>query len=111
MKYLQMARSKAREAYVETELIFAYAKTNRLADLEEYISGPNHANITSVCYSLFSTLGPTCILVGNSVLLPLSLHSVMRVCFMLVRWPIDALTNRCMRRLNFSITMYPTLQD
>lgn len=48
VKYLQMARSKARETYVETELIFAYAKTNRLADLEEFISGPNHANITSV---------------------------------------------------------------
>ena len=48
MKYLQMARSKARETYVETELILAYAKTNRLADLEDFISGPNHANITSV---------------------------------------------------------------
>lgn len=48
VKYLQMARSKARETYVETELIFAYAKTNRLADLEEFISGPNHANITLV---------------------------------------------------------------
>lgn len=48
VKYLQMARSKARETFVETELIFAYAKTNRLADLEEFISGPNHANITAV---------------------------------------------------------------
>ena len=40
-----MARKKARESYVETELVFAYAKTNRLADLEEFISGPNNANI------------------------------------------------------------------
>lgn len=48
VKFLQMARKKARETYVETELVFAYAKTNRLADMEEFISGPNHANITQV---------------------------------------------------------------
>ncbi len=48
MKYLQMARKKARETFIETELVYAYAKTNRLADLEEFISGPNHANITQV---------------------------------------------------------------
>ena len=48
VKYLQMARKKTRETFVETELVYAYAKTNRLADLEEFISGPNHANITSV---------------------------------------------------------------
>lgn len=43
-----MARKKARESYVETELIYAYAKTGRLADLEEFISGPNHADIQKV---------------------------------------------------------------
>lgn len=48
VRFLQMARKKARETYIETELVFAYAKTNRLADLEEFISGPNHANITQV---------------------------------------------------------------
>ncbi len=48
VKYLQMARKTTRETFVETELCFAYAKTNRLADLEEFISGPNHANITQV---------------------------------------------------------------
>ena len=45
---MQMARKKAREPYIETELIYAYAKTNRLADLEEFISGPNHAQIQQV---------------------------------------------------------------
>jgi clathrin heavy chain len=50
VKYLQMARKKARETFIETELVFAYAKTNRLADLEEFISGPNHANITQVLH-------------------------------------------------------------
>jgi clathrin heavy chain len=48
VKYLQMARKKARETFIETELIYAYAKTNRLAELEEFISGPNHAQILQV---------------------------------------------------------------
>ena len=53
VKYLQMARKKAREAAIETELVFAFAKTNRLADLEEFISSPNIASIQAVgdrCY-------------------------------------------------------------
>ncbi|CAF1209326.1 unnamed protein product [Didymodactylos carnosus] len=49
VRYLQMARKKARETFVETELAFAYAKTNRLAKLEEFISEPNHAQIQN-CY-------------------------------------------------------------
>ncbi|RNA31500.1 clathrin heavy chain, partial [Brachionus plicatilis] len=48
VKYLVMARKKARETFIESELIFAYAKTNRLAELEEFISGPNHAQIMSI---------------------------------------------------------------
>ena len=53
VRYLQMARKKTRESIIETELVFAFAKTNRLADLEEFISGPNHAQIIQVgerCY-------------------------------------------------------------
>ncbi|XP_044051019.1 clathrin heavy chain 1 isoform X3 [Siniperca chuatsi] len=53
VKFLQMARKKARESYVETELIFALAKTNRLAELEEFVNGPNNAHIQQVgdrCY-------------------------------------------------------------
>lgn len=52
VRYLQMARKKARESYVETELIYAYAKTGRLADLEEFVSGPNHADIQKVKLSI-----------------------------------------------------------
>lgn len=48
VRYLQMARTKAREAAIETELIYAYARTDRLADLEEFISTPNIANIQDV---------------------------------------------------------------
>uniref|UniRef100_A0AAR2JQR3 Clathrin heavy chain n=1 Tax=Pygocentrus nattereri TaxID=42514 RepID=A0AAR2JQR3_PYGNA len=53
VKFLQMARKKARESYVETELLFALAKTNRLSELEEFINGPNNAHIQQVgdrCY-------------------------------------------------------------
>nr|ATP16155.1 putative clathrin heavy chain [Leptinotarsa decemlineata] len=48
VRYLQMARKKARESYIESELIYSYAKTGRLADLEEFISGPNHADIQKI---------------------------------------------------------------
>uniref|UniRef100_A0A671RCM6 Clathrin heavy chain n=1 Tax=Sinocyclocheilus anshuiensis TaxID=1608454 RepID=A0A671RCM6_9TELE len=53
VKFLQMARKKARESFVETELIFALAKTNRLSELEDFINGPNNAHIQQVgerCY-------------------------------------------------------------
>lgn len=49
VRFLQMARKKLRETEIETELVFAFAKTNRLADLEEFISTPNHAQIGQVC--------------------------------------------------------------
>lgn len=48
VRYLQMARKKSRESFIETELCFAYAKTGRLTELEEFISEPNHAQIQQV---------------------------------------------------------------
>ena len=56
VRYLQMARKKARESYIESELIYAYARTNRLADLEEFISGPNHADIQKVIISMIKII-------------------------------------------------------
>ena len=53
VRFLQMAQKKSRDSFVETELIFAFAKTNRLAELEEFISGPNHAQIQQVCVHFF----------------------------------------------------------
>eukprot|EP01134_Creolimax_fragrantissima_P001261 CFRG1261T1 len=41
VRFLNMARQKAREPFIETELVYAYAKCDRLADLEEFINGPN----------------------------------------------------------------------
>ena len=43
-----MAWKKARDTFVESELIFAYAKTARFADLEEFISSPNHADVSKI---------------------------------------------------------------
>ncbi|KAJ1548234.1 hypothetical protein HK096_008280 [Nowakowskiella sp. JEL0078] len=48
VRYLQMARKKVREPIVESELIFSFAKVNRLADLEEFITTPNIAQIQNV---------------------------------------------------------------
>ncbi|KAI9251762.1 hypothetical protein BDA99DRAFT_563473 [Phascolomyces articulosus] len=48
VRYLQMARKQSREPYIETELLFAYAKTDRLSDLEDFIASPNIANIQQV---------------------------------------------------------------
>lgn len=48
VRYLQMARKKLREPVIESELVFAFAKTNRLADMEEFINGPNVAQVANV---------------------------------------------------------------
>ena len=53
VRYLVMARKKARESYVESELVYAFAKTNRLSDLEEFIAAPNHADI-QVAFLLYN---------------------------------------------------------
>ncbi|KAA0714460.1 Clathrin heavy chain 1 [Triplophysa tibetana] len=53
VNFLQMARKKARESHLDTELIFALAKTKRLTELEDFINGPNNAHILQVgerCY-------------------------------------------------------------
>uniref|UniRef100_A0AC35THB5 Clathrin heavy chain n=1 Tax=Rhabditophanes sp. KR3021 TaxID=114890 RepID=A0AC35THB5_9BILA len=48
VRYLQMAHKKSREAFIETELCFAFAKTNRLTDLDSFVTSPNHASIQQV---------------------------------------------------------------
>ena len=48
VRFLQMARKKTREAYIETELVFALAKTDRLTELEDFISSGNNAHIQDV---------------------------------------------------------------
>lgn len=46
--FLKMARKTLQENLVDTELIYAYAKTNNLTELEQFVSGPNVANIQSI---------------------------------------------------------------
>lgn len=48
VQYLLMARNKAKDQLIDTELVYAYAKTERLAEMEEFVSGTNTANIQGV---------------------------------------------------------------
>ncbi|KAG0039653.1 hypothetical protein BGZ82_007237 [Podila clonocystis] len=53
VRYLQMARKESREPFIESELLFAYAKTGRTADLEEILNSPNVAQVQAIgdrCY-------------------------------------------------------------
>ncbi|XLR37495.1 hypothetical protein HN51_024244 [Arachis hypogaea] len=53
VKYLLMVRQKAKEPKVDSELIYAYAKIDRLSDIEEFILMPNVANLQNVGDRLF----------------------------------------------------------
>jgi clathrin heavy chain len=45
VSYLKMARKNIKEAHLDTQLIYALAKVNKLSDMEELISVPNVAKI------------------------------------------------------------------
>ncbi|CAN1325758.1 Clathrin heavy chain 1 [Linum perenne] len=53
VKYLLMVRQKTKEPKVDSELIFAYAKIDRLGEIEEFILMPNVANLQLVGDRLF----------------------------------------------------------
>jgi len=48
VRFLLMARKTAKDAIVDTELVYSYAKADRLADMEEFVSGTNTANVKLV---------------------------------------------------------------
>lgn len=48
VRYLQMARKTLREPKVDTELAYAYAKTDRLHDMEDFLSMTNVADVLEV---------------------------------------------------------------
>ena len=48
VRYLQMARKSLREPKVDTELAYAYAKTDRLHDMEDFLGMTNVADILEV---------------------------------------------------------------
>jgi len=47
VKFLMMVRKKVKDPKVDTELVYALAKTSALGELEEFISGTNCANLTT----------------------------------------------------------------
>ena len=51
--YLLMVRKSKKEARVDTELVYAYAKINDLAKLEDFLATPNSANQQSVADRCF----------------------------------------------------------
>ena len=48
VRYLQMARKSLREPKIDTELAYAYAKTDRLHDMEDFLGMTNVADILEV---------------------------------------------------------------
>jgi clathrin heavy chain len=48
VRYLVMARGKTKDQIIDTELVYSYAKVDRLADMEEFISGTNTANCLAI---------------------------------------------------------------
>ena len=52
-KYLLMVRKKVKEQMVDSELVYSYARSGQLHQLEEFLASPNAANVQSVgdrCY-------------------------------------------------------------
>jgi len=52
--FLKMARKTLQENLIDTELIYAYAKTGNITELEVFVSGPNVANIQTIGDRCFS---------------------------------------------------------
>ncbi|KAI0372779.1 clathrin heavy chain [Pilatotrama ljubarskyi] len=48
VRYLQMARKSLREPKIDTELAYAYAKTDRLHDMEDFLAMTNVADVLEV---------------------------------------------------------------
>lgn len=48
VKYLLMARGKTKDQVIDGELVYAYAKTDRLGEMEEFTAGTNTANLQGI---------------------------------------------------------------
>merc|ERR1712137_842608 len=49
-----MARTKQKDQYLDSELVYSYAKTSNLADMEDFVSGTTTANCQGVGDRLFT---------------------------------------------------------
>lgn len=52
--YLKMARGKVKDVRIDNEMIYAYARTDRLADLEDFLTASNIAKVQDVGDILFT---------------------------------------------------------
>jgi len=59
VKYLLMVRKKHKDSKIDTELVYAYAKTNQIGALEDFISATHQANLQAC--------GDRCVGVGVGV--------------------------------------------
>merc|ERR1740123_1202789 len=48
IEFLTMARKNAKDQIIDTELVYSYAKTDHLSEMEEFVGSTNTANIQSV---------------------------------------------------------------
>jgi len=48
VRYLLMARNKVKDQLIDGELVYSYAKTGRLGEMEEFVTNTNTANTQSV---------------------------------------------------------------
>merc|ERR1719469_342753 len=48
IEYLLMARKNAKDQVIDTELVYSFAKTDHLSEMEEFVSSTNTANIQMV---------------------------------------------------------------
>ena len=50
VRYLMMVRDKVKDPKVDTEIVIAYAMTDKLGDLEAFItSAPRHLELFAIC--------------------------------------------------------------
>ena len=56
--------AQVKEGAIDTELVYSYAKTNRLAELEEFISSPNVAQIQYIADRCFNEVCGNCMFVS-----------------------------------------------
>lgn len=78
VRFLTMARDEIKDRVVDTELVYALAQANRLADLEVIVTGPNVAEIQVVgdrCYEegLFEAARVLFSSISNNAMLALAL--------------------------------------
>lgn len=48
IKFLQMARRQLNESKIDSELIYAFAKTGSIAEIEQFLSGAHRANVQDI---------------------------------------------------------------